>query len=97
MLGSYNYTFGGTQVFGQAPSGIPYPDLTWEKAETYDIGMDVGILRNRFTASFDYYHRINTALLLNMPIPGATGFATSLSNVGKVNNNGWEVELTYRN
>lgn len=97
LLGMYNYTFGGAQVFGQAPSGIPYPDLSWEKAETYDIGFDLGILKNRFTASFDYYRRTNTALLLNVPIPQSTGFATSLGNVGKVRNNGWEVELTSRN
>lgn len=96
-LGRYNYTFGGAQVFGQSPSTIPYPDLSWENAETIDAGFDVGFLRNRFTASFDYYNRITTDLLFNQPVAQATGFATSLSNVGKVRNKGWEVEVTSRN
>ena len=97
LLGTYNYTLGGLQVFGQAPAGIPYPDLSWEKSKTFDVGIDVGILKNRFTASFDYYIKENTALLLNVPIPQATGFAASLSNIGKVKNKGWEVEVTSRN
>jgi TonB-dependent starch-binding outer membrane protein SusC len=97
LLGSYAYTFNGVQVFGQAPAGIPYPDLSWEKSETFDMGLDVGILKNRFTASFDYYNKLNTALLLNVPIPQATGFAASLSNIGKVRNQGWEAEVTSRN
>ncbi len=97
LLATYNYTFGGAQVFGQAPSAIPNPDLTWEKSQTFDFGLDFGLLKNRFTGSFDIYRKTNTALLLNVPIPQATGFSTSLSNVGKVRNNGWEVELTSRN
>jgi TonB-dependent starch-binding outer membrane protein SusC len=97
LLGTYNYTFGDAQAFGQAPAGIPNPDLSWEKSETIDGGLDIGIFKNRFTASFDYYNKMNTALLLRVPIPQATGFSTSLSNIGKVRNTGWEVELTSRN
>jgi TonB-linked SusC/RagA family outer membrane protein len=97
LLGVYNYTFNGVGVTGQAPNSITNPDLTWEKAETFDIGLDVGFLRNRFTASFDVYRRTNSSLLLNVPVAAATGFNTYLSNAGEVRNNGWEVELTSRN
>lgn len=97
QLGVYNYTFNGVGANGQAPSGIANPDLTWEKAATFDVGLDFGFLKNRFTASFDIYSRLNTALLLNVPVPAGTGFATILSNAGKVRNKGWELELTSRN
>lgn len=97
LLGVYNYTFNGVGVSGQAPAGIANPDLTWEQAETFDVGLDVGIMKNRFTASFDIYSRLNTALLLNVPVPAGTGFSTLLSNAGKVKNTGWELELTSRN
>lgn len=96
-LGTYNYTFNGAGVVGQAPSGIANPDITWEKSETFDIGFDIGILKNRITASFDYYDKFNTELLLNVPVMGVTGFNTALSNAGKVRNKGWEVEVTSRN
>jgi outer membrane receptor protein involved in Fe transport len=97
LLGIYNYTFNGVGASGQAPAGITNPDLTWELAETFDVGLDVGILLNRISASFDYYTRTNSSLLLNVPIAASTGFGTYLSNAGKVRNNGWEVELTTRN
>ncbi len=96
-LGFANYTFGGTQASGQTPNRIANPDLTWEKSETIDVGFDIGILKNRFTAAFDYYTKTNKDLLLNVPVPLATGFATSLTNIGEVLNQGWEFELTSRN
>lgn len=97
LLGVYNYSFNGAGANGQAPSGITNPDLSWEKAETFDIGLDLGIMKNRITASLDFYSRNNSSLLLNVPIAAATGFNTYLSNAGKVKNNGWELELTSRN
>lgn len=97
MLDLYNYSFNGVAVTGQGPEGINNPDLTWEKAETFDVGFDVSVLNNRLNASFDYYNRLNTALLLNVPIPWVTGFGTQLTNAGSSRNKGWEVELTSRN
>ncbi|CAN5775121.1 TonB-dependent receptor [soil metagenome] len=96
-LGTYNYSFNGTGVVGQAPSGIANPDITWEKSETFDVGLDFGFLNNRITASIDYYNKFNTELLLNVPVLGVTGFNTALSNAGKVRNKGWELEVTSRN
>ncbi|MFD2569030.1 SusC/RagA family TonB-linked outer membrane protein [Spirosoma soli] len=96
-LANYNYTFNGVAGIGQAPGGIVNPDLTWEKSETFDVGFDVTVLNSRISASFDYYNKLNTALLLNVPIPGATGFGSTLSNAGSVRNTGWEVELNTRN
>lgn len=100
LLGNFNYPFGGNspaQVIGQAPNGITNPDLTWEKSQTLDMGIDFGFMKNRITASVDYYNKLNTALLLNVPIPQVTGFSSYLSNAGEARNKGWEVELTTRN
>jgi TonB-linked SusC/RagA family outer membrane protein len=92
-----NYSFNGAGVTGQAPAGIVNPDLGWELSETKDIGLDIGILKNRFTASLDYYIKDNTRLLLNVPIPLDSGFPTYLSNAGAVKNKGWEIEVTSHN
>lgn len=97
LLGSNNYSFNGSQAFGQALIGIANPDLSWEKSKTTDIGLDLGIFDNRIVASVDYYNKLNTDLLLNVPIPGSTGFGTQLSNIGSVRNKGLEFELTTRN
>jgi TonB-linked SusC/RagA family outer membrane protein len=97
LLGNYNYVLNNGQVIGQAPAGVPNPDLTWEKSNTIDGGFDITVLNNRISASFDVYRRTSEALLLNVPIPQATGFSNYLANAGSVRNKGWELEITSRN
>lgn len=97
LLDIANYSIGENLASGFAPQNFPYPDLGWEESETIDIGLDVGLLDNRIYASFDYYTKTNTDLLLNIPVPTATGFTTALTNIGEVFNKGWELELTTRN
>ena len=92
-----NYSYGGTLVNGQVPDNFPNPDLSWETSRTLDFGFDAGILENRIYASFDYYTKRNVDLLLNIPVPTASGFSTALTNIGEVLNKGWEVELNTRN
>lgn len=97
VLANYNYSFNSAQATGQAPNAITNPDITWEESKTIDFGLDFGIFDSRITGSFDYYDKLNYNLLLNVPVPQSTGFPTSLNNVGKVRNKGWEVELSSRN
>jgi TonB-linked SusC/RagA family outer membrane protein len=98
-LGSFGYVIGTTAAtaIGQAPNVLANPDLKWEKSKTWDIGLDFGILKNRIIGSFDFYNKLNTDLLLNVPVLEVTGFQSSLSNVGRVRNIGQEVEITSRN
>lgn len=97
QLSTYGYAFGTSRVVGRAVNASVNPDLTWEESKTIDFGVDLGILKSRITGSFDYYNKLSTGLLLYVPIPGTTGFNTTLSNTGEVRNKGWEVELTSRN
>jgi TonB-dependent starch-binding outer membrane protein SusC len=94
-----NYSFGGTQANGQIinPTIFPNPDLSWEESETINIGLDIGVLKNRLFASVDYYTKRNTNLLLSIPVPQASGFSTAFTNIGEVLNKGWELEITSRN
>lgn len=99
VLGQYNYVLGTTQAAstGYAPSNLANPNLQWEKSNTYDFGFDFGVLNNRITGSFDYYSKLSTKLLLNVPVLEVTGFSSSLTNAGSVRNKGVEIELTSRN
>lgn len=96
-IGSAGYVFGTSAAIGQAPNVLANPSLKWERSQTYDVGVDFGFFRNRLTGSFDYYSKLNTDLLLNAPVPAATGFITYLTNIGEVRNIGQELELTSRN
>src|SRR5690606_25501615 len=97
VLGNYAYSLGGQLVTGLAPNGIVNPDLTWEKSNTFDVGLDLGFINNRITATIDYYDRKSTGLLLNVPVSQITGFASSLDNAGSVRNRGWELEINSQN
>jgi len=98
-LGSYGYVLGATQAaaIGQAPNVIANPNLKWERSQTYDAGIDFGLFNNRITGSFDYYNKLNTQLLLNVPVPEVSGQQFALQNAGSVRNIGQELEITSRN
>jgi TonB-linked SusC/RagA family outer membrane protein len=80
-----------------APARLPNPDLKWETTEQTDIGLDFGFLNYRISGSIDYYNKKTFNMLLNLPVPTSTGFASKLSNVGSIRNTGWEFALNTRN
>jgi len=92
-LGQYNYSIGGAVGIGQGVNSIANPSLHWEQSKSIDLGLDFSILKNRISATFDMYRKTNTDLLLRLPIPAASGFSSYLTNVGAVQNQGWEFEL----
>lgn len=69
---------------------IVNPDLRWEKSKTTDVGVDVGILKNRITVIFDYYNRKTSDLLTNLSLPSYTGFNSVRTNLGTLQNKGYE-------
>ncbi|MEN3323236.1 TonB-dependent receptor [Mariniflexile soesokkakense] len=96
-LSNTNYSFGGNLASGQSPANFANADLSWEKSESTNIGLDIGIFNNRIFSSIEYYTKRNSDLLLNIPVPTSSGFGTALTNIGEVLNKGWEFELTTRN
>jgi TonB-linked SusC/RagA family outer membrane protein len=95
-----NYVFGngtGTQVSGLAQSTLSNPNLTWEKNKQTDIGLETGFFNSRVQLTADYYYRVSSDLLLNVPVPGVSGFTTSLRNIGEVENKGFEFTLNTHN
>ncbi|GAB2539306.1 SusC/RagA family TonB-linked outer membrane protein [Spirosoma aerophilum] len=97
LLGYQNYILGPeTIVSGLAPTNSANDKLRWEKTAMFDIGFDVSFFRNRLNMTVDYYHANTSDLLLNVPVPRASGFSTELQNIGKVNNQGLELTLGTR-
>ncbi|MBK8652696.1 MAG: TonB-dependent receptor [Haliscomenobacter sp.] len=84
-------------VSGLVPSQIPNPDLEWEKTAQIDAGIDFGFFDNRLNGEIDYYVKNTTDLLLNVPVPGTSGFRTQTQNVGEIQNKGVEVVLNTNN
>lgn len=78
---------------GQRPSQLGNPDLSWETTDQFDAGLDFGLFNDRLTGEIDFYSKNTTGLLLNVNVPGSTGFSTQTRNVGKLSNQGIEVVL----
>ena len=99
LLAFANSSFGGIVANGQIPNPLnfPNPNLSWEESVTVNVGFDLGLFQDRVFTSFDIYTKRNSDLLLSIPVPTASGFSSALTNIGKVLNKGWEVEITTRN
>jgi TonB-dependent starch-binding outer membrane protein SusC len=96
------YNFGaGTITGGATQLGLANKDLKWQQTQTNNIGLDLGMLEDRLTFSFDAYRTNIKDALLTPPIPWSLGTGLDVSrgpsvNFGSLKNTGTEFGLTYR-
>ena len=97
------YTAGGKAVLDNnlvnttTPTRMGNPNLKWETTEQLNFGLNFGILNYRIDGNIDYYIKTTKDLLLDVPIPTSSGFNTMKSNVGNIENKGFELSLNSRN
>lgn len=72
---------------------FPNPGLRWEKSTTIDVGADLGFLNNNITVLFDYYDRRTSDLLTQLPLPDYTGYNSIRTNLGTLQNKGYEFAI----
>lgn len=77
-------------VAGLIASQIGVPDLSWERTDQFDAGIDYGFLNNRINGEVDYFTKNTKDLLLNVPLPSVNGFSSITKNIGSMTNKGWE-------
>ncbi len=92
LIGSTTYD--GSLAWTVASAGNP--DLTWETQEKINAGFNLGFLRDRITAEVDFYVRNTRDMLMNVPMPYATGFGFRYENVGSMRNMGVDLTLDAR-
>ncbi|REH00473.1 SusC/RagA family TonB-linked outer membrane protein [Flavobacterium aquicola] len=89
--------FNNTVVAGTKPSRIANPDLKWETTEQLNFGIDAGLWKGRVNITADYFIKNTRDLLLNVPLPQATGYSSILKNVGEMQNRGFEFSINSLN
>ena len=67
--------------------------LSPEKQSELELGIDIGILRNRVGLEFSYYTKEVENLLLPVNVPTSSGFSQRWLNVGAIQNKGIEIGL----
>lgn len=86
----------GLLPYTYMPANIP-ESLTWERATTYDIGVDLSVLRNRLSLVFDYYHRYTTDMFTVGPeVPAVFGATVPKGNNADLKTKGWEVSVEWK-
>ncbi|MDT3402349.1 SusC/RagA family TonB-linked outer membrane protein [Mucilaginibacter terrae] len=67
------------------------PDLAWEKNRRSEIGLELGLFKDRLVLEADYYYNKASNQLLAQPLPSTTGFKTfAINSDAVIQNTGWE-------
>lgn len=90
-----SYVFDGAINNGYYQANYKINTITWEKATTWGIGLDMGFLNNKITASVDYYNRLTSGILMSVDAPYEFALGSYTDNVGKMRNQGVELQLNY--
>ena len=75
------------------------PNVTWERAEKYDIGIELGLFEDKLHITYDYFEENRNNILTTLgtipAIYGVSGNSVPPVNVGKTNNAGYELSLKW--
>lgn len=71
-------------------------DVTWERVISKNLGMDLSLLKNRFSATFDYYVRDTKDMIRAKTLPAVLGTGGGQENIADMRTKGWELELRWR-
>lgn len=99
------YGFSGGVIFGEDYNKsiyqlrTPNPDITWEVANNYDVGIEAKFFKDKLTLEGDYFltRRSNILVARNASVPGYTGLSLPDENIGRIQNQGFELVLGHKN
>lgn len=86
---SKNYTTG---IYSNALSN---PEISWEKSQQFDFGLDITAFNTRLDVTFDYYIREISDMLQQFPVTYAVGLTSPWENAGNMRNNGWDLSVMW--
>lgn len=93
--GTYNYVINNAILKGINPSTLASTNITWERVNTINAGLDFATLNNRLSGSFDYYVRRTRDMVVSKAYPAVLGTSGGKENLADMRTNGWELMLTW--
>ena len=70
-------------------------DISWEIIESSNIGIDLGLIRNKLNITADYYLKRNKNMMANMQVGNIIGVDVPAQNIGQLNSWGWELSVNW--
>lgn len=96
MLGQ-DYSFGSNISQGAAITAYNDPTMSWETTTMSNIGLDAGFFKGKLNLSVELFDKLTTGILRTTNLPAQVGnYAGPIRNVGKVDNKGYEIGLSYQ-
>lgn len=97
LTSNMNYNFGDIAFQGITPSGFPNPDLKWEETTMLNFGLDLGLFRDQFTMSAEYFINKSDDLLMPVPLTPSLGVFSGIKseNAGSVETKGFEFQFGF--
>ncbi|MCT2407889.1 SusC/RagA family TonB-linked outer membrane protein [Chryseobacterium antibioticum] len=99
----YAYDINYNDYAGARYYNIYNPNLSWETVNPFNVGLDLGFLRNRITVTAEYYNKKTNDLIYNVPLSPSQGgilndngtirYGVMLDNVGTLVNQGFEFNV----
>jgi TonB-linked SusC/RagA family outer membrane protein len=88
----------GIAAYRQQPAIVPTQlgnnNLSWESTAMFNVGVDLGFIKDRINLTAEYFVSQTNNLLLNRLIPGISGFGTVTENIGQIENRGLELSAS---
>jgi len=84
---------GGLMTVNQVDNFRANPDLKPELLEEYEVGLEARFFDARLQFEATYFNRVTNDLIVTEPLSPSTGFSFTQSNIGEIQNKGWEADL----
>jgi TonB-linked SusC/RagA family outer membrane protein len=89
------YAYNGTLAASAWSSASYDPNISWEKAEMTNLGIELGFLNNRILIEFEYFNNIRKDILYRATVPIEYGLSAPYINALKMRNRGMELQVGY--
>lgn len=93
-IGQGTTVIGGETVTTAYLSKMANKDLKWEKTAQFDLGVNLGLFKDRLSFDVSFYHKYTSDLLYSRPLPYSTGFSDITANIGEVSNKGLDLMVS---
>jgi TonB-linked SusC/RagA family outer membrane protein len=80
---------------GYLLTGLPFPNLVWERSKTYEFGLDATFI-NKIDLSLSVYNRKTDDKISSFNLPATSGYTSLTTNNGSMQNTGIEWNINYR-
>lgn len=95
------YTLNGLTTYaGQKYLQMSQPsnaNLDWERTTTWNVGLDLEMLKRRITVTLDWYYKKTTNMLFSSNLPLYTGYSKENQNIADMMNTGLDLQVVTQN